>query len=85
MNSISGKDDWLRLIQFIESSKDVGRGCCGVGTRVPSVKIHQKRFEFAMGMKGKDLADRKYKVKKGKWYSILITQKLENGTVGTDG
>ena len=85
MNSITGKDNWLKLIQFIESSKDVGRGCCAVGTRVPSVKIHQKRFEFAMGMKGKDLADRKYKVKKGKWYSILITQKLENGTVGTDG
>ena len=52
---------------------------------MPSVKIHQKRFEFAMGMKGKDLADKNYKIKKGKWYSILMEQKLENGTVGTDG
>ena len=83
MNSITGKDNWLRLIQFIESSKDVGNGCCAVGTRVPSVKIYQKKFEFAMGME-KNFVDNKYKIFKGKWYSILITQKLENGKVGTD-
>ena len=83
LNSISGKDNWLKLIQFIESSKDVGHGCCAVGTRVPSVKIYKKKFEFAMGME-KDFTDNKYKIEKGKWYSILMTQKLENGTVGTD-
>ena len=50
---------------------------------MPSVKIYKKKFEFAMGME-KDFVDNKYRVEKGKWYSILMTQKLENGTVGTD-
>ena len=84
MDSFSGKADWLRLIQFIEASKDKGSGCCDVGTRVPAINIYQKKgrtFEFAMGLGKKDFADRKYKIKKGKWYSIHITQKLEDGTV----
>ena len=85
LESFSGKDDLLRLIQFIEASKDSGSSCCDVGTRVPAINIYKKKgktFEFAMGLGKKDFADRNYKVKKGKWYSIHITQKLEDGTVG---
>ena len=74
----------MRLIQFIEASKEAGKKLNDVGARVPALNIYQKEgktFEFAMGLGKKDFTDRKYKVKKGKWYSILITQKLEDGTV----
>ena len=75
LNSLSGKDAWL--IQFIEASKDKGLGCCDVGTRVPAIKIDKRegqQLEFAMGLAGKDFINTEYRVKKDKWYRIVITQ-----------
>ena len=86
MDSFSGKADWLRLIQFIEASKDKGSGCCDVGTRVPGITLDNRKepkFEFSMELGKKNFMDRNYKVKKGKWYSILLEQTLEDGTVGS--
>ena len=75
LNSLGVKDGWL--VQFIESSKDSGAGCCDVGTRVPAIKLDNtegQQFEFAMGLGGKDFNKTTYQVKKDKWYRIVITQ-----------
>ena len=69
----------LNLIQFIESTRDIGPGCCDLGSAVPSIKLHQKQLQFSMGFE--KLVSNLYKVKKGKWYEILITQKLEDEKV----
>ena len=81
-----GKADWSNLIHFIEDGADTseGFGCCSVGSRVPSINIDQRnrpKFEFAMGLGKDDFVNRDFKIKKGKWYEILITQRLEDGKV----
>ena len=87
VKKVTPKARWIQMIHFIESSKDKGkRACCEGGTMVPAVKIYKrggKHLEFSMGLGKKGFGDRSFKIKKGKWYSILISQKLVDGKVGT--